>query len=88
MNNLKDKLEVLKKRNIELSTKIFVDFNTSEELQKYRNENIDIFNEYQDNLEQIRELEWELMTPEQQARDIEVRRLIRLKTGQIKEDEE
>lgn len=37
--------------------------------------------------DQIRQLEWDLMAPEEQARDLEVRKMIKLKTGQIKEDE-
>lgn len=36
---------------------------------------------------QILQIEWELMTPEQQARAKEVEYLVKLKTGQIKKEE-
>lgn len=63
-------------------------FETSEQLEKYYKKNQVYFDEFDNVLQQIRQLEWDLMTPEQQARDLEVRRMIRLKTGQINEDGE
>jgi len=85
MENLQEKLDFLKNRNKELSKIIFVGFDTDEELDAYRLTISKEREEYFSNLEQIRQLEWDLMTPEQQARDLEVRHQIRLKTGQIKE---
>ncbi|WP_312769278.1 hypothetical protein [Epilithonimonas sp.] len=87
MENLQEKLDFLKNRNKELSKIIFVGFDTDEELDAYRLTISKEREEYFSNLEQIRQLEWDLMTPEQQARDLEVRHQIRLKTGQIKEGE-
>ncbi len=85
----KEKLEKLKteiKLLQPIVSKSFEPF--TGEFEKYREGHILEFEKYYSIRSQIRQLEWDLMTPEQQARDLEVRRQIRLKTGQIKEGEE
>jgi hypothetical protein len=52
------------------------------ELNTYRSTIQDERDEYFDNQEEIWRLEWELMTPEQQARRLEVSAKIKAKTGQ------
>ncbi len=81
------KLKKLKIRLEELKPIVSVGFKTSEELDLYKKENEKVFNEYYTTYNQIRALEWDLMTPEQQARAKEVEYLVKLKTGQIKEEE-
>ena len=88
MESKEDLIKRLKQINEELRPIVFKSFKTDKELDNYEKENQSIFNEYFDNQKQIRELEWELMTPEQQARAKEVEYLVKLKTGQIKEGEE
>ena len=68
MENKKDILEQLKKRNEELKPKIFKDYKTVKELNNYRNKNITIFQEYNSNQEQIEQLEYDLMSPEEQEK--------------------
>lgn len=87
MENKSEKLKKLKIRIKELRPIVSVGFKTSEELDSYKKENEIIFNEYYSVYNEIRQLEWELMTPEQQARAKEVEYLIKLKTGQIKEED-
>jgi hypothetical protein len=82
MENSKDKLARLRERNKALHQIVFVGFKTSEELNTYRSTIQDERDEYFDNQEEIWRLEWELMTPEQQARRLEVSAKIKAKTGQ------
>jgi len=85
----KEKLiQHLKIENDELKEIVFKSFDTMEELREYKKTNKQTFDKYFSNLDRIRQLEWELMTPEQQARAKEVAYLVKLKTGQIKEGEE
>ncbi|MCS4237454.1 DNA-directed RNA polymerase subunit H (RpoH/RPB5) [Myroides gitamensis] len=79
MENNKKRLEELKIRNEELKPKIFKDYKTVKELDTYRGDNLEIFQEYNDNQEKIRLLEWDLMTPEEQEREKEVLRLMKEK---------
>lgn len=76
-----EKLMYLKNRNKELHSIVFVGFETSEELKNYRNDNLEVFKEYQRNYEEIQALEWELMTPEERERKLEVARKIKAKTS-------
>ena len=79
MENKREQLEKLKERNEELKPKIFKDYKTVKELETYRNNNLEIFQEYNDNQEKIKQLEWELMTPEEQEKEKEVLRLMKEK---------
>lgn len=79
MENEKDLLEKLIKRNEELKPIVFKSFDTRQELRKYKERKKDIFTEYFNNLEQIQQLKWELMTPEEQEREKEVLRLMKEK---------
>lgn len=79
MDIKRKQLERLKKRNEELKPKIFKDYKTVKELDTYRGNNLEIFQEYNDNQEKIRLLEWELLTPEEQEREKEVLRLMKEK---------
>lgn len=79
MKNLKEHLTILKNRNEELSKIVFVGFNTDEELDDYRKTIKEEREEYYTNLKEIDRLEWELKTPEEQAREKEVSRKIKAK---------
>lgn len=79
MENKKQLLEKLRKRNEELKLIVFVGFNTEKELLNYRKKIQKERDEYFNNLEQIQQLEHELMTPEERAREEEVIRLMKLK---------
>jgi len=79
MDIKRKQLETLKKRNEELKPKIFKDYKTVKELDTYRGNNLEIFQEYNDNQEKIRLLEWDLLTPEEQEREKEVLRLMKEK---------
>lgn len=79
MENTREKLEKLIKRNEELKPKIFKDYKTIKELESYRNKNIAIFQEYNDNQAQIQQLEYELMTPKEREEYDEYIRLSKLK---------
>lgn len=79
MENKKDKMEKLIKRNEELKPKIFKEFKTSKELDLYRNKNLDIFEEYNTNQTEIENLKYELLSPEEKEKYDEYRRLSKLK---------
>lgn len=79
MENNKKRLEELKIRNEVLKPIVFVSFNTEKELLAYRKKITKERDEYYDNLEQIQQLEWELLTPEEQEREKEVLRLMKEK---------
>ena len=81
MENKKIELENLLNRNKELKPIIFVGFKTDEELDNYRKKIHNERVEYYDNIKKIEELEWELMTPEERARKLEVAIKIRAKTS-------
>lgn len=84
MENLTYKLNNLKERKKELEEVVSKSFQTSEELERYYQKNKNYFDEYDSIFKEIHQIEWELMTPEQQARAKEVEYLVKLKTGQIK----
>lgn len=79
MKKTKENLEKLKKINKELKPIIFKSFDTMEELRKYKERKKEVFAEYFENQEQIEKLEWDLMTPEEQKKEEEVLRLMKLK---------
>ncbi len=79
--DIKEKLTKLKDRNKELHPIIFVGFETSEELENYRKKIHNERVEYFENLKQIETLEWELMTPEEKERKLEIARKIKAKTS-------
>ncbi|MGH1383811.1 hypothetical protein [Kordia sp.] len=72
----KQTLRELEERNKELYPLIFKNYDTMKELKDYKISHKHIFDEYYINLEKIKALEWELMTPEEQAKKIELRRKI------------
>ena len=76
----KEKLEKLRTRLDEIKPMVSKSFPAfSGELEKYRDQNIDIFNEYYDIREQIQQLEWELMSPEEQSKKLKEREISKLK---------
>lgn len=79
MENKKDLLEKLKARLKSIEPIITKSFKTSEELKKYRDKNMGFYEEGKNLFEQIRQLEWELMTPEEKAKKLEVQQKIRAK---------
>ena len=74
--NKKEILQQLEQRNEELYPIVFVGFKTSEELQKHRETIPTEINEYFDNQKKIKTLKWDLMTPEEQAKRLELERKI------------
>ncbi len=74
-----ERLKELIERNKKLDTIVSMGFKTHEELNQYRIENIDAFNEHKNNTEEIKAITWELKTPEEKAEIEEYRRLHKLK---------
>ncbi len=79
MSNIQNKLNNLVKRNNSLKPLIFKSFNSSEELNQYRNSNFEIFKEFHNNQEEIERLELALMTPDERARHEKQMRFLALK---------
>ncbi|HEX8574726.1 MAG TPA: hypothetical protein VF677_00375 [Flavobacterium sp.] len=79
MENKKERLEKLLKRNEELRPIIFVGFNTDKELLSYRKKIEKERNEYFDNQEKIQTLQLELMSPKEREEYEENMRLLKLK---------
>ena len=79
MENKKEKLEKLIKRNEKLKPIIFVGFTTEKELLDYRKKIVKEREEYYDNQEKIKQLEWELMTPEERKNEEEIIEKMKLK---------
>jgi len=79
MENKKEKLEKLIKRNEKLKPIIFVGFTTEKELLDYRKKIVKEREEYYDNQEKIEQLEWELMTPEERKNEEEIIEKMKLK---------
>ena len=79
MENKKDKLNELLKRNEELKPKVFVSFKTDRELDNHRKKIEKERLEYYDNLNQIEQLKWELMTPDEQKAEQELLEKMKLK---------
>jgi|JI7StandDraft_1071085.scaffolds.fasta_scaffold14476_2 hypothetical protein len=75
----KEKLEKLKKRLETIKPIATKSFDSSFELQAYKQKNITIFNEYYDNSEEIEKLEWDLMATEERKKEEETIRLMKLK---------
>ncbi|WP_452220339.1 hypothetical protein [Lacinutrix salivirga] len=80
MDNLKQQLEIYIKEKEELKGRLFDrGFKSSEELNQFKIENIDDFNKYYFLFEEVRKLEWELLTPDKRAEKEEQRRMSKLK---------
>ena len=79
MENKKEKLEKLIKRNEKLKPIIYVGFTTEKELLDYRKKIVKEREEYYDNQEKIKQLEWELMTPEERKNEEEIIEKMKLK---------
>lgn len=77
--NKQERLKELIERNKELDTIVSMGFKTQEELNLYRIENIEAFNEHKSNTEKIKAITWELKTPEEKAELEEYHRLHKLK---------
>ncbi|MGH1385150.1 hypothetical protein [Kordia sp.] len=75
----KEELIKLKERLKELTIITSKEFKTSEELQRYVEENKHVYEEAHDIYKQIDQLEWDFLTPEEKARKEERRRLSKLK---------
>ena len=80
MENKKEKLEKLIKRNEELKPIVFVSFNTEKELLDYRKKIEKERDEYYNNQEQIQQLKYELKTPEEKKEYDEYLRKLKLKS--------
>ena len=74
-----NKLESLKKELEQYNDLINQTFKTKEELRRFRENNLERFNQLIELKKQIDKLEWELKSPEEQAKILEQRRLSRLK---------
>ncbi|UGS22317.1 hypothetical protein [Flavobacterium cyclinae] len=79
MENKKQLLDQLKKRNEELNPLVFKSFKTEKELNNYTKKNQEKIYEYYDNQEKIEILEWELMTPEEKKTKQELLEKMKLK---------
>ncbi|WP_397364018.1 hypothetical protein [Olleya sp. R77988] len=79
MENKKQKIKKLIKRNEELKPIVFVSFKTDKELDLYRKKIHKERVEYFNNQKQIQQLEWDLMTPEEQAKEKKRDRFLELK---------
>ncbi len=78
MNKQKE-LQKLQKRNEELKPIVFKSFKTEKELDNYSKKIYTEIDEYYDNQEQIQQLEWELMTPEEQEEQRKLEHFLKLK---------
>jgi hypothetical protein len=88
MENKKETLKKLIKRNEELKPLVFKGASTEKELDKYIKSIQKEFDEYYDNQEQIQKLEYELMTPKEKEAYDEYRRLSKLKAeGKLTPDD-
>ena len=79
MEDRKQKLDALIKKNEELRPIVFKSFKTDQELDNYEKLNQEVFNQYFDNQKKIQELKLELMTPQDRAEYEENMRLLKLK---------
>ncbi len=81
---MKNKLKALtemKNRLNELQPVVSKGFKTDEELSNYKKENELLFNEYYNLYKQIEQMNWELMSPEQKERKLEVVNKIKAKSS-------
>lgn len=79
MENKKQLLEQLKKRNEKLKPLVFKSFKTKKELDKYSKTIQTEIEEYYNTQEQIQKLKWDLMTPEEQSKKLKEREISKLK---------
>lgn len=75
----KQKLENLIKRNEELRPIVFKSFKAEKELDNYSKKIQKEVDEYYYNQDQIEQLKWELMTPEEQKAEKELIKKMKLK---------
>ena len=80
MENKEQLLKKLIKRNEELKPIVFISFNTEKELLDYRKKIAKERDEYFANQEQIRNLKYELKTPEEKKEYDEYLRKLKLKS--------
>lgn len=80
MENKKQLLEKLQKRNEKLKPIVFKSFKTEKELDDYSKKNQEEIDEYYDNQEKIQQLEWELMTPKEKEEREKLLRFLELKS--------
>ncbi|HFK5508307.1 hypothetical protein [Elizabethkingia anophelis] len=80
MENKKELLKKLIKRNEELKPLVFKSFKTEKELDNYSKNIQKEIDEYYDNQDQIRQLEYELKTPEEKKEYDEYLRKLKLKS--------
>ncbi|WP_278555282.1 hypothetical protein [Elizabethkingia bruuniana] len=80
MENKKELLKKLIKRNEELKPLVFKSFKTEKELDNYSKNIQKEIDEYYDNQDQIRQLEYELKTPEEKKEYDEYLRQLKLKS--------
>jgi len=79
-NKIEQRIAVLKNRNNELTPIISKKFKPfTGELKKYKEKKHKIFEEYHKNRDEIEQLEWELMTPEEQKKAEKRDRFLTLK---------
>ena len=79
MENKKEKLQQLIKRNNELKPIVTQGFKTDMELNIFEKKNKIIFNEYYNNLDEIQQFEFELMTPKEKEKAEKRDRFLELK---------
>jgi hypothetical protein len=79
MENKKERLKHLIKRNSELKPITTQSFKTDKELDSFEKKNKMIFDEYYDNMDEIEKLEYELMTPKEKERYDKGMRFLELK---------
>lgn len=79
MENKEEFLKKLTNRNEELKPIVFRSFNTEKELDNYSRNIQKELDEYYDNQEKIEQLEWELMTPEEQKAETDLIEKMKLK---------
>lgn len=79
MNNKQEQLKKLKIRLEEIEPILNKTFKTSKELNSYVEKNKELYEEGKNLFDQIQQLEWELMSPEERAKEEETLRLMKLK---------
>lgn len=79
MDNKQNELDKLKSRLKEIEPILNKAFKTSEQLNHHVEQNKEVYNEGKVIYERIQQLEWELMSPEEQEREEEVLKRMKLK---------
>lgn len=76
---LKDKLKRLQKRREQLSYLLKMDFRTEQEFNDFKQQNSNAFDEFKSIDEEIRQLEWELMSEKQRKEHLEYQQKLKEK---------